>query len=104
MLSLVAVTLPMVTNVTTASAKSKPDVAALLKPHKANYGYFVDTYQHNTDDFKTPTTNPVIGLVDGFSNYWSAGKAVDKDILNLNLQKTAEITQNRTPSDSTRSF
>ncbi|KRL93342.1 phosphatase PAP2 family protein [Levilactobacillus hammesii] len=104
MLSLVAVTLPMVTNVTTASAKAKPDVAALLKPHKANYGYFVDTYQHNTDDFKTPTTNPVIGLVDGFSNYWSAGKAVDKDILNLNLQKTAEITQNRTPSDSTRSF
>lgn len=105
MISLVAVTLPMVTNVTTASAKAKqPDVAALLKPHKANYGYFVDTYQHNTDDFKTPTTNPVIGLVDGFSNYWSDGKAVDKDILNLNLQKTAEITQNRTPSDSTRSF
>lgn len=105
MLSLVAVTLPMVTNVTTASAKSKStNVATLLKPHQADYGYFVDTYQHNTDSFKTPTTNPVIGLVSGFSNYWANDKAVDKDILNLNLQKSAEITQNRTEQESTRSF
>lgn len=104
-LSLVAVTLPMVTNVTTASAKTKqPNVAALLKPHEANYGYFIDNYRHNLDQYNTPETNPVIGLVDEFSSYWSHGQAVDKSMLNLNLEKTAEITQTRTDRESTRSF
>ncbi|MCH5464602.1 phosphatase PAP2 family protein [Levilactobacillus tujiorum] len=107
MLSLVAVTLPMVTNVTTASAKSKStNVAALLKPHQADYGYLVDEYHHNLDNmtYMTPTSDPVIGVVNGFTKYWSKGQVVDKAMIDLNLAKAAKVTQERSESEMERSY
>ncbi|WP_125544552.1 phosphatase PAP2 family protein [Levilactobacillus lindianensis] len=107
-LSLVAVTLPLVTTVTTAHASHKtkqPDLAKLIAPHKAGYGYFVDKYQQNTGDFTTPTTNPVIGLVDEFSTYWTHNQEpLNKPLLDLNIEKSAAITRNRTAVDAERSF
>lgn len=107
MLSLVAVTLPMVTNVTTASAKSKStNVAALLQPHQADYGYLVDEYHHNLDNmtYLTPTSDPVIGVVNGFTKYWSKGQVVDKAMIDLNLAKAAKVTQERSESEMERSY
>ncbi|NLR32287.1 phosphatase PAP2 family protein [Levilactobacillus tujiorum] len=107
MLSLVAVTLPMVTNVTTASAKSKStNVAALLQPHQADYGCLVDEYHHNLDNmtYMTPTSDPVIGVVNGFTKYWSKGQVVDKAMIDLNLAKAAKVTQERSESEMERSY
>ncbi|NLR09377.1 MULTISPECIES: phosphatase PAP2 family protein [Lactobacillaceae] len=108
MLSLVAVTLPIVTNVTTASAKkaSQSNVAALLQPHEADYGYVVDGYHHNLDNmtYMTPTTDPVIGVINGFTKYWRDGKVVDRAMIDLNLAKSAKVTENRSTSEGERSY
>jgi len=107
MRSLVAVTLPMVTNVTTASAKTKqPNVAALLKPHEANYGYLVDEYHQNLDNmtYMTPTSDPVIGVITGFTKYWDKGKVIDKDMIDLNLAKSAKVTEERSYSEMERAY
>lgn len=107
MLSLVAVTLPLVTNVTTASAKaSRPNVAALLQPHEADYGYLVDGYHHNLDNmtYMTPTSDPVIGVINGFTKYWRDGKVVDQSMIDLNLAKSAKVTEERSASESERAY
>ncbi|WP_341778768.1 phosphatase PAP2 family protein [Levilactobacillus sp. HBUAS70063] len=107
MLSLVAVTLPMVTTVTNASAKAKhPNVAALLQPHEADYGYVVDGYHHNLDNmtYMTPTSDPVIGVINGFTKYWRNGQVVDQDMINLNLAKSAKVTEDRSASESERAY
>lgn len=96
-LSLVAVTLPMATNVAQAST------TAQLAPQRAVYGYFVDTYKQNVSTYKTAANNPMIGMLAEFSNYYADGKNLNKALMQENIDKSAQITQNRTPAEEERS-
>ena len=97
-LSLVAVTLPMATNVAQASTQAQ------LAPQRAVYGYFMDTYKQNVSTYKTASNNPMIGLLSEFSNYYADGKILDKDLMKENIDKSAKITQNRTPAEEKRAY
>ncbi|NLR09163.1 MULTISPECIES: autotransporter-associated beta strand repeat-containing protein [Lactobacillaceae] len=97
-LSLVAVTLPMATNVAQAST------TAQLAPQRAVYGYFMDTYKQNVSTYKTAANNPMIGMLAEFSNYYADGKNLNKALMQENIDKSAQITQNRTPAEEERSY
>ncbi|WP_367296153.1 phosphatase PAP2 family protein [Levilactobacillus yonginensis] len=97
-LSLVAVTLPMATNV--AQASSSKDLA----PHRAEYGYFIDTYKQNISTYKTASNNPMVGMLSSFSNYYANGKNLEKALMKENIDKAAKITQTRTPAEAERSY
>lgn len=97
-LSLVAVTLPMATNVAQAST------AAQLAPQRAVYGYFMDTYKQNVSTYRTASNNPMIGMLSEFSNYYADGKNLDKALMKENIDESAKITQNRTPAEEERSY
>ena len=97
-LSLVAVTLPMATNVAQAST------AAQLAPQRAVYGYFMDTYKQNVSTYRTASNNPMIGMLSEFSNYYADGKNLDKALMKENIDESAKITQNRTPAEAERSY
>lgn len=99
LLSLAAVTLPLVT--TTAQASKRTDD---LTAHTAPYGYFVDTYQANVAKNTTPQTNPVVGEMAEFSTYWADGKKLNASLLDQNVAKAADITQHRNDSEAERSY
>jgi hypothetical protein len=64
------VLLPLMTPV----AQAKASVDDLIAPHRASYGYYVDTYKNNVKTNTTPSTNPAYGLLNNFSQYWSPVK------------------------------
>lgn len=97
MISLAAITLPMVTT----SAQASTDD---LSNHPGVYGYFIDTYQQNVGQNKTPETNPVIGEMSGFAKYWANGQKLDPDMLASNISQSAKITQQRTHAEEERSY
>lgn len=97
-LSLAAVTLPLATNVAQAST------TAQLAPQRAVYGYFMDTYKQNVSTYKTAANNPMIGMLAEFSNYYADGKNLNKALMQENIDKSAKITQNRTPAEEERSY
>lgn len=97
-ISLVAVTLPLATNVAHAST------AAQLAPQRAIYGYFMDTYKQNVSTYKTAANNPMIGMLAEFSNYYADGKNLNKALMKENIDKSAQITQTRTPAEEERSY
>lgn len=97
-ISLAAVTLPMMTTV--AQAKS----ADYLAPHEASYGYFMDTYQANVAKNKTTQNNPVVGEMAGFSTYWADGQKLNPTLLAQNIAKAADITQHRSDAEAERSY
>lgn len=99
MISLAAVSLPMLTTV--AQAKNEHDD---LTPHAASYGYFINTYQANTAKNTTPQTNPVIGEMAEFSTYWSDGQKRNPGLLSQNIAKAATITQHRNDAEAERSY
>lgn len=98
-ISLAAVTLPLMTTV--AQAKTATDN---LTPQAAPYGYFVDTYQANTSKNTTPQTNPVVGEMAEFSTYWADGKKLNPGLLSQNIAKAADITQHRNDGEAERSY
>ncbi|WP_125763598.1 phosphatase PAP2 family protein [Levilactobacillus mulengensis] len=99
MISLAAVTLPLMTTV--AQAKTVTDN---LAPQAAPYGYFVDTYQANVSKNTTQQNNPVVGEMAEFSTYWADGKKLNEGLLAQNVAKAADITQHRNDAEAERSY
>lgn len=99
MVSLAAVTLPLITTV--AQAKTVTDN---LTPQAAPYGYFVDTYQANVSKNTTQQNNPVVGEMAEFSTYWADGKKLNEGLLAQNVAKAADITQHRNDAEAERSY
>ncbi|WP_203637982.1 phosphatase PAP2 family protein [Levilactobacillus wangkuiensis] len=99
MVSLAAVTLPLMTTV--AQAKTVTDN---LAPQAAPYGYFVDTYQANVSKNTTQQNNPVVGEMAEFSTYWADGKKLNEGLLAQNVAKAADITQHRNDAEAERSY
>lgn len=99
MVSLAAVTLPLMTTV--AQAKTVTDN---LTPQAAPYGYFVDTYQANVSKNTTQQNNPVVGEMAEFSTYWADGKKLNEGLLAQNVAKAADITQHRNDAEAERSY
>lgn len=99
MVSLAAVTLPLMTTV--AQAKTVTDN---LTPQAAPYGYFVDTYQANVSKNTTQQNNPVVGEMAEFSTYWADGKKLNEGLLAQNVAKAADITQHRNDTEAERSY
>lgn len=97
-ISLMAVTLPMVTNVAQASS------TAALAPHKGAYGYFQDTYKQNVEGNTTVQNNPVVGEMSEFSKYWSNGQTLNAPLLKENIDKAAKVTQTRSYAETERSY
>lgn len=95
------VLLPLMTPV----AQAKASVDDLIAPHRASYGYYVDTYKNNVKTNTTPSTNPAYGLLNNFSQYWSPVKGqLNPSLLNENTAIAARITQQRTAAEVKRSY
>ncbi len=90
-------------------ASAATDESAIV-PHPAAYGYYVDTYQNNNTSNMTPTTNPSIGLLSEFENYWIPGTTwnngipVNNNLLQENRQKVIAITSGRTEEQATKAY
>ncbi|WP_283679240.1 phosphatase PAP2 family protein [Lentilactobacillus sp. Marseille-Q4993] len=91
-----------------AAGETKSQIAQQLAPKKANYGYYVDSYQKNVKDNDKPGTNPGIDIFDNtFLQYWSpanGGKKLDPNILQQNLDKSIAITKKRNQDETVRSY
>ncbi len=78
------------------------------QPVSASYGSYVDHYQDNQKQNNQPDTNPAIAIFNNtFSKYWSAangGTELNPALLKENLDKSIEITNNRTQSETVRSY
>lgn len=96
------VLLPLMTPVAQAKTTS---AAAMIKPHEAGYGYYVDTYRNNVKGNTTVTTNPSFGLLYTFDKIWSptAGQK-DPGLIRQSLDIAAKITQTRSQAEVKRSF
>ncbi|MGG7143290.1 phosphatase PAP2 family protein [Clostridium nigeriense] len=82
-----------------------------IEPQKAIYGYFVDEYKKNTDpNSNKPETNPSLGLLSGFLKLWEPGDSWDngtklnEDILDVNIQKSIEITSHLTEGEKIKTY
>lgn len=81
-----------------------------IEPHKAPYGYFVDTWKNNSKDNMKPETNPSIGTLSGYLQLWNPGSAwdngkmVNSKVLNDNIKKVITITSNRTKDQEHQAY
>lgn len=81
-----------------------------ITPQVATYGYFVDTYKNNSKDNMTTESNPTIGVLSGFLKFWTPGTEwnngtkLNTFILDTNIQKSAEITKNRTKQQGIEAY
>lgn len=96
-------------SVTTISAVTNDNES--VEPQKATYGYFVDEYKKNTDpNCNTPETNPTLGLLSGFLKLWEPGDSWDngaklnEDILDVNIQKSIDITSYLTEEQKIKTY
>lgn len=86
-------------------AAASTNVAEMIRPHEASYGFYVDTYLNNTADHKTIYNNPAVGVTSEFYRYWSPDKGIlNQAVLDMSVAATAEATQNRTAAEERRSF
>lgn len=98
---------------TTAFATNTQVNNSPITPQAGSYGYFVDNYKTNTSDNKTPESNAVIGLLSGMSSLWQQGDSWNngkilgdsgKAVLDANIQKCVEITNNRTEEQGKNAY
>ena len=86
-------------------AAASTNVAEMIRPHEASYGFYVDTYLNNTADHKTIYNNPAVGVTSEFYRYWSPDKGIlNQAVLDMSVAATAKATQNRTAAEERRSF
>ncbi|MDA1359694.1 phosphatase PAP2 family protein [Glycomyces luteolus] len=71
---------------------------------------FVDTYGTNTVENLTPESNAAVRILSGFQDLWQTGSAwnngtvLDEDVLEANLEYSAEVTGARTPAESKQAY
>ena len=98
----------MILTPTGMTAHAEDDSA--IAPHEAVYGYYVDAYRNNMDSNKTPETNPSIGLLSAYNDFWRPGSTwYDGEILNesvitYNFRKTYEIALSRTEEEAQNAY
>lgn len=86
-------------------AAASTNVAEMIRPHEASYGFYVDTYLNNTADHKTIYNNPAVGVTSEFYRYWSPDKGIlNQAVLDMSVAATAKATQDRTAAEERRSF
>lgn len=101
-LATVLVLFPLMTPLASAKAAT---VDEMITPHRAVYGYYVDSYKNNVKTNTRPETNPAYGLLNGFSEYWSPDKGqLNAGLLNESIAIAARATQHRTKAEVKRSF
>ncbi|BCN28791.1 acid phosphatase [Anaeromicropila herbilytica] len=89
-----------------ASEAKNPDI----EPHKASYGYYVDSYKNNSKDNMTPETNPALGVLSGFLKLWTPGSTWNNGtknnaiILDMNIDKSIAIAKSRTSTDEINAY
>ncbi|WP_282802134.1 phosphatase PAP2 family protein [Secundilactobacillus kimchicus] len=80
----------------------------LLAPKRASYGYYIETYQSNTDKDVTPAHNAATALFNNsFATYWDptgTGQPLNAKLLKENQQKSVTISQKETPAEFLRSY
>lgn len=80
-------------------------VKALIAPHAASYGYYVDTYRNNNKQNTTDSTNPALGVLSQFGQLWSPTKGrLNNALINEGIAVTAKATQTRSTAEIARSF
>jgi LPXTG-motif cell wall-anchored protein len=76
----------------------------------AAYGYYVDVWKNNTTSNMTPSTNPAIGVLSEYLKLWTPGTAwnngtiLNAPILNSNIQKSIDITNNRSEAEAHQAY
>lgn len=81
-----------------------------IDPQPGAYGYYVDTYKNNSPANMTPTTNPSIGVLSEYLKLWTPGTSWDNgtklntSVLDSNIQKSIDITKNRTDVEAHQSY
>ncbi|QAA32131.1 phosphatase PAP2 family protein [Clostridium manihotivorum] len=99
---LAAVTTSCFTRTALADAPNAPQPAA--------YGYYVDSWKNNTTSNMTPSTNPAIGVLSEYLKLWTPGTAwnngtiLNAPILNSNIQKSIDITNNRSEAEAHQAY
>jgi LPXTG-motif cell wall-anchored protein len=84
--------------------------ATELDPHQGAYGYYVDTWKNNTTSNMSPTTNPAIGMLSEYLKIWTPGTSwnngtiLNTPVHNYNIQKSIDITKNRTGIESHQAY
>ncbi|UOE94445.1 hypothetical protein [Alkalihalobacillus sp. LMS39] len=90
--------------VSTLAATNLDDSA--IEPKRASYGYYVDTYQNNTNTNMTPESNPSIGVLSKFLDIWTPGDSwdngtvVDQNVHKQNIDLSVSIANNRTEKEA----
>lgn len=76
-----------------------------IAPREAVYGYFVDTYHRNTEEFTTAEANPAIGVLSGMLEVWQPGTewhngtVLDEQVHEANIAQNLEIAETRTSAE-----
>ncbi|MDS0524316.1 phosphatase PAP2 family protein [Clostridium sp. SHJSY1] len=82
----------------------------LTDPHPGVYGYYVDTWKDNTTSNMMPATNPAIGVLSEYLKLWTPGSTwnngtvLNSLVHNANIQKSIDITKNRTDAESHQTY
>ncbi|WP_143315165.1 phosphatase PAP2 family protein [Clostridium sp. HBUAS56017] len=93
----------------TCIAKST-SASTYIDPNPGSYGYYVDTWKNNNTSNMTPNTNPAIGVLSEYLKLWTPGSAwnngtiLNNEIHNANIQKSIDITKNRTDMEAHQAY